>query len=157
MSRLRAPQRAALAQRRRRRSRKYLATALLIILAGFGAASARLFVWSPQGMPSRVDAIFMLNGSGNRLNTALGLAWAHRAPMIAISRGSRYSGHGSVCAPKIPRVKVICFDPDPPTTRGEAEFAGLLAKRYHWHSVVLVATSCASQAARRREALTRRP
>src|ERR1035438_7199842 len=101
LSRLRAPQRAVPAQRRRRRSRKYLATALLIIRAGFGAASARLFVWSPQVMPSRVDAIFMLNGSGNRLNTALGLAWAHRAPMIAISRGSRYSGHGSVCAPKI--------------------------------------------------------
>jgi len=33
--------------------------------------------------------------------------------MIAIARGSPYWGHGSVCAPKIPGVKVICLDPRP--------------------------------------------
>lgn len=92
-------------------------------------------------MPSRVDAIVMLDGQGNRLTAALELAWAHRAPMIVIARGSKYWGHGGFCAPKIPRVKVICFDPDPSTTRGEAEFAGRLAKRYRWHSIVLVATT----------------
>jgi hypothetical protein len=37
-------------------------------------------------------------------------------------------------------VKLICFEPDPPTTRGEAEVLGRLAKRYHWSSVVLVTT-----------------
>jgi hypothetical protein len=115
--------------------------ALATVLAGLVAATARWFVWPQQGMPAHVDAIVMLNGPGERLHTALDLAWAHRAPMIVISRGSRYWGHGSICAPKIPRVKVICFDPDPSTTRGEAEFAGVLARRYHWHSVVLVATA----------------
>ena len=103
--------------------------------------TACLFVWPQQGMPSRVDAIVMLNGSGDRPDTALSLAWAHRAPSVVISRGSPYWGRGSVCAPKIPRVKVTCFDPNPATTRGEAEFAGLLAKRYRWHSIVLVATT----------------
>jgi hypothetical protein len=34
---------------------------------------------------------------------------------------------------------VICFDPSPSTTRGEAEFAGRLAARYHWHSIAVVA------------------
>jgi len=92
-------------------------------------------------MPLRVDAIVMMNGSGDRLDTVLGLAWAHRAPVVVISRGSKYWGHGSVCAPKIPRVKVICFDPDPETTRGEAEFAGRLAQRYRWHSIALVTTT----------------
>jgi len=124
-----------------RKSRRYIVVALLIALAGFGVATARWFVWPGQGMPARVDAIVMLNGPGDRLDTALNLAWAHRAPMIVISRGSRYWGHGSVCAPKIPRVKVICFDPDPATTRGEAEFASQLARRYRWHSMVLVATT----------------
>jgi hypothetical protein len=83
----------------------------------------------------------MLNGQGDRLDTALDLAWAQRASMIVISRGSKYWGHGSVCAPKIPHVTVICFDPNPPTTRGEAEFAGRLAARYHWHSIIVVATT----------------
>lgn len=45
---------------------------------------------------------------------------------------------GSDCAPPIPRVTVICFDPRPATTQGEAEFAGRLARRYHWHSLALV-------------------
>jgi hypothetical protein len=92
----------------------------------------------------------MLNGPGDRLSTALELAWAHRAPVIAISRGSRFWGHGSVCAPKIPRVRVICFDPSPSTTRGEAEFAGRLAARYRWHSIVLVAAAPQDTVARLR-------
>jgi hypothetical protein len=137
-----AAQRAGSALRRHRpSSRKYIVIALLIMLAGLGVTTARLFVWPQQGMPSRVDAIVMLNGSGDRLDTALSLAWEHRAPIVVISRGSPYWGRGSVCAPRIPRVKVICFDPNPATTRGEAEFAGLLAKRYRWHSIVLVATT----------------
>jgi hypothetical protein len=101
-------------------------------------------------MPAHVDAIVMLNGPGDRLDSALDLAWAHRAPMIVIARGSRYWGHGNVCAPKIPPVKVICFDPDPSTTRGEAEFAGRLARQYRWHSIVLVAIATQDIVARLR-------
>ncbi len=115
---------------------------LLIMLGGLGTATARWFVWPQQGMPARVDAIVMLDGPGDRLDTALKLAWARRAPMLVISQGSPQSGHGlSGCASKIPGVKVICFNPDPATTRGEAEFAGQLARRYHWHSMVLVSTA----------------
>jgi DUF218 domain len=127
--------------KRLRPPNRVLLAAVALLLAGFGAATARLFVWPEQGMPAHVDAIVMLNGPGDRLDTALNLAWAHRAPMIVISRGSPYWGHGSICAPKMPRVKVICFDPNPSTTRGEAEFAGRLAKRYRWHSIVLVTTT----------------
>ena len=112
------------------------------MLAGLGVATARLFIWPQQGMPARVDAIVMLDGAGNRLDTALKLARGHRAPMLVISRGTPYSSHGdSGCASKIPGVRVICFNPDPATTRGEAEFAGRLAKRYRWHSIILVTTT----------------
>lgn len=135
---------------RLRRLRRYVVITLIVVLAGLGAVTARWFIWPQQGMPARVDAIVMLNGPGDRLDTALDLAWAHRAPMIVISRGSHYWGHGSVCAPKIPRVKVICFDPNPATTRGEAEFAGRLARQYHWHSVVLVAVAPQDTVARLR-------
>jgi hypothetical protein len=101
-------------------------------------------------MPSRVDAIVMLNGPGDRLDTALDLAWAHRAPVIVISRGSAYWGHGSNCAPRIPGVTVICFDPSPESTRGEAEFAGRLAARYHWRSIAVVTVSPQDTVARMR-------
>jgi hypothetical protein len=74
-----------------------------------GVATARLFIWPDRGMPAHVSAIVMLNGPGDRLDTALDLAWQHRAPFVVIARGSSYWGHGSICAPRIPRVTVICF------------------------------------------------
>jgi hypothetical protein len=117
------------------------ARVMACVLAGFIALTARLFVWPAQGMPAHVDAIVMLNGPGNRLDTTLRLGWEHRAAVLVISRGSPYWGHGSICAPKIPHVTVICFDPDPATTQGEAEFAGRLARRYRWRSIALVTTT----------------
>ena|SRR5215813_8364055 len=120
---------------------RFLIAAAALLVAVLGAATARLFVWPERGMPGHVDAIVMLNGPGDRLPTALSLAWAHRAPVVVISRGSPYWARGSGCAPQIPGVRVICFGPDPATTRGEAEFTGRLARQYHWHSIVLVTTT----------------
>lgn len=129
---------AAPQQRKRRIRRRTLAITALVLVAAFSAATARLFVCPATGMPARVDAIVMMDGPGYRLHTALGLAWQDRAPVLVVSRGSTFYGHGSSCAPPIPQVKVICFDPNPATTQGEAEFAGRLAKQYHWHSIALV-------------------
>lgn len=124
-----------------RRRWRWAAITLAVLVIAVGAATARLFIWPDRGMPARVSAIVMMNGSGDRLDTALNLAWQHRAPFVVIARGSAFYGHGNACAPRIPRVKVICFDPSPATTRGEAEFAGRLATRYHWRSLVLVTTT----------------
>jgi hypothetical protein len=115
--------------------------ALAICVAALGVATVRLFVRPDQGMPAQVSAIVMLNGPGDRLDTALGLAWQHRAPFVVISRGSSAFGHGSNCAPPIPREKIICFDPNPSTTKGEAEFVGRLARQYRWRSLVLVTST----------------
>lgn len=121
--------------------RRKLLIALVICLVAVSAATVRLFVLPDRGMPPRVSAIVMLNGPGPRLGTALRLAWEHRAPYVVISRGSAYYGHGNNCAPQIPHETIICFDPDPSTTKGEAEFVGRLAQRYGWRSIVLVATT----------------
>jgi hypothetical protein len=115
--------------------RRALVAAAILILA-FAVVTARLIVWPAQGMPPRVSAIVMLAGPGDRLATALKLAAQRRAPMLVISRG--WKGYSGPCPPAIPGVKLICFEPDPGDTRGEAEFVGKLAKRYHWRSVVLV-------------------
>lgn len=113
-----------------------IAAALLVV--AFGAATARLFVWPARGMPSRASAIIMLAGPGNRLPVALHLVRERQAPVLVVSRG--WHGYGGPCAPAVTGVKVVCFQPDPGDTRGEAEFAGRLAKRYHWRSLVLVTT-----------------
>jgi len=102
-------------------------------------ATARLFVLPAQGMPARVDAVVMLDGPGNpgRVATALRLAAERRAPTLLISRGTKQSEIGG-CPPPMQDVKVICFNPSPATTQGEAEFAGRLARQHHWKSVALV-------------------
>lgn len=108
------------------------------MVVAFGLVTARLLVWAAQGMPARVSAIVMMAGPGNRLPLALELAREHRAPVLVVSRG--WEGYGGQCPPPVPGVKLICFDPDPPTTRGEAEALGRMAKQYRWSSVVLVTT-----------------
>jgi hypothetical protein len=80
----------------------------------------------------------MLAGPGNRMPVALQLAREHRAPVLVISRG--WHGYGGPCPAPVPGVKLICFDPDPGDTRGEAEAISRLAGQYHWSSVTLVTT-----------------
>jgi uncharacterized SAM-binding protein YcdF (DUF218 family) len=122
--------------------------AALAVLILFGAATARLFVWPAQGMPAHVSAIVMLAGPGDRLPAALRLARARRAPMLVISRG--HEGYGGPCPARPPHVNLICFEPDPATTQGEAEVVGRLARHYHWQSVALVTTGAQDTRARLR-------
>ncbi len=124
------------APRRRKRRAVVIATVAAVFLAICGL-TARLFVFPVSGMPSHVNAIVMMAGPGDRYSTALRLASEHRARVLVISRGSDIVT-GGPCAPPIPGVKEICFDPHPDTTQGEAEYAARLARQYHWHSIALV-------------------
>ena len=132
---------AAAARRRRlpRAVRVALSTALVLILL-FVFATAQVLVWPlgwpTAGMPTQVSAIVVLAGPGVRLPVALQLADDHRAPVLVVSQG--YDGYGSPCPPRPAGVQLICFDPNPPTTRGEAEYVGQLAKKYHWTSLIVV-------------------
>jgi hypothetical protein len=45
---------------------------------------------------------------------------------------------------------LICFNPSPPTTQGEAEFVGRLARKYHWQSIAVVAITTQDSRARLR-------
>lgn len=127
------------------RRRRVLAAVAAVVLA-FGAVTVRLFVWPAQGMPARVGAIVMLAGPGDRLGVALGLARQHRAPVLVISQGQH--GYGGPCPAAPPGVRLFCFEPNPGNTRGEAEFVGRLAMRYHWTSVVLVTSRAQDTRAR---------
>jgi hypothetical protein len=109
---------------------------LAVVLIAVSAATARLFIWPDQGMPARVSAIVMLDSPGNELNAAVRLARQHRAAFLVLSLGTPDSGPR--CVRPVPGVKVICFNPSPPTTQGEAEYVGRLARRYDWQSITIV-------------------
>ena len=119
----------------RRRWRRLTAIVAIVIIA-VSAASARLFVWPARGMPPQVSAIVSLDTPGGTLSTALRLAEQHRAPFLVVSLGTPESGYG--CPRPIKGVTLICFNPSPGTTQGEAQFVGRLARRYHWRSVAVV-------------------
>ena len=116
----------ALPQHRRGRRRRFAAAALALFLAAFCAATVRLFIFPAPGLSAHVNAIVMLDGRGDRYAEALKLAEQHRAPYLVISLGSSAFGPGGQggaarCALLVPRVRLICFAPDPATTQGEAE------------------------------------
>jgi uncharacterized SAM-binding protein YcdF (DUF218 family) len=117
--------------------RRVIAAAALLVVA-FAALTARVLVWPVEWTPAKVDAIVMLAGPGDRLPVALQLARGHRAPVLVVSQG--WMGYGGPCPPPTPGVRTICFAPDPGDTRGEAEYVAALARRYGWHSLILVAT-----------------
>ena len=119
---------------------------LAVALVIFCAVTAKLFIWPASGMPARVGAIFMMAGPGDRLAEAVRLAREHRAPFLVVSRG--HDGYGGPCPAPVPGVRLICFDPNPATTRGEAEVAGRLARKYHWRSVALVTNTAQDTRAR---------
>jgi hypothetical protein len=133
--------------RRDKRWRKAL-IALAVIFFVVCAVTARLFIWPGQGMPSRVDAIVVLDSPGNALSVAVRLAAQHRAPFLVVSQGTPASG--DPCPPPVPGVTLICFHPSPATTQGEAEFVGRLAKKYHWQSIAVVAITPQDSRARLR-------
>ena len=123
----------------RRRGKKRWHRALLALAVVFiaaGAANARLFIWPASGMPAEVSAIVMLDSPGNSLSIALRLARQDRAPFLVLSLGTPDSGPR--CPRPIPRVRLICFNPVPVTTQGEAEYVGRLARQHHWRSVAVV-------------------
>lgn len=125
--------------RRRKRRIAVIGTITAVVLA-FCGLTARLFIFPASGMPAHVDAIVMMAGPGDRFSTALNLAYQHRAPVLVISTGNDHgsSGLSAPCAPPVPGVREICFNPSPGTTQGEAEYAARLARQYHWHSIALV-------------------
>jgi hypothetical protein len=124
--------------RRLNRRWRVALTAALVLFLAFAVATGELLVWPAEGMPGQVSAIVLLAGPGDRMPVALELADARHAPVLVVSQG--YDGYGGPCPPRPPDVTLICFDPTPPTTRGEAEYVGRLARQYHWTSVVVVAS-----------------
>jgi uncharacterized SAM-binding protein YcdF (DUF218 family) len=119
----------------------------VVLVALLAAATARLFVWSPTDLPTRVDAVVALGGDPGqrRAHEALALVGAGFAPVAVISLG----GVPAVACPRHgATVRVICFRADPLDTRGEAEYVSRLARRRHWDHLIIVSERSQSTRAR---------
>jgi uncharacterized SAM-binding protein YcdF (DUF218 family) len=101
------------------------------------AATARLFVWPETTHTSNVDAVVVFGAAvDERLAKGLQLVDGGLAPVLVLSApdGTEFCTHR-------PNVRVICFEPDPFTTRGEARAVGRLARARAWKRVALVTST----------------
>jgi hypothetical protein len=118
------------------------AVALMIVVAVFSAATARLFVWPHlEPIPRHVDANIELAGAANdeRDSLALLLAREHRADFLVQSTTRDEAGKHT-CLPAVPGVTIVCFHANPSSTRGEAQYIAAEAAQRGWTSVILVTT-----------------
>ena len=100
-------------------------------------ASSALFVWPATDQPRQVGAILSLDGRNEtaRERTAVSLAEKGYAKVLLFSRAAF---HPRAC-PKVRRVSVVCFVPNPVRTIGEVSWAANFARRHRLHSIMVVA------------------
>lgn len=109
---------------------------LPLALALVVAISAAVFVFPSTGAVTHADAVvFFDDGTGVRLGTAIGLIRAGAADTLVISyRPDRLQD----CRSDLGATTVICFNPSPDNTRGEAQRIGAIARDHGWTSLIFV-------------------
>lgn len=126
----------------RRRPRIGLLTKLVLGLVLVWLIACYLVVLEPTvNKPVKVDAILVLGPPDvdGRAEAAYALARAHYASTVVISVQSELQDRlKGACRNQNPGYQVICFQPDPGTTQGEAREIGRLAKQHGWKSIIVV-------------------
>ena len=107
-----------------------LKRALALAFCIWVIAVIAIFARNHGGQPVRADAVFVLQGSKTLLPEGLKLVREGYAPLLVVSYGDRKKLEARLCAPgqTVVSARVICFEANPASTRGEAEFIGLLGR-----------------------------
>ena len=115
-----------------------------VALATCVALDIYLFATPSLDRPVHADAVIVLAGDPTpRLERGLGLMRAGVAPTLVISDGHdpNWPAANRLCAHGDPGFRVVCFKPDPYSTRGEARGFARLAREHGWRSVVVVTST----------------
>jgi uncharacterized SAM-binding protein YcdF (DUF218 family) len=107
-------------------------------------AAALLFGFPDQQVPAHADAVVVLaGGRGPRLERGLELMERKVAPVLVISDGwdPLWPEANRLCGGRPVGFRVICFRPEPYSTRGEARGVSRLASALDWKRVVVVTST----------------
>lgn len=121
---------------------------VLAVLAGaWLVACLFLFMWPrADAPPARADAVVVLSGDRNvRLDPGVRLVERGVAPVLAISgarQDPRWLKARKLCRRgRVAAATVICFEPVPFSTRGEARAIERLAREHGWRRIVIVTST----------------
>lgn len=119
-----------------------------VLAAAWIVACLVLFVHSPwqTGAPARADAVVVLSGGLNaRLDPGLALMRRRVAPVLVVSgafHGTHWKKAIRLCRGAYHvRYRVLCPEPRPYSTQGEARMIERLARADHWSRVVVVTST----------------
>ena len=115
---------------------------LVLLVAAWAAVVARFVLRPAQDEPRRADAVVVLAGDRLRLGKALELMTRRVAPTLVISDGLApgWRRANRLCRGRA-RFRVLCFRPEPYSTRGEARAVARMAVARGWRSVVVVTST----------------
>ena len=114
----------------------WLLTVVGLVLAGLGVAFI-VFLLPTDDVPQDPDVVVVLGGAGpERAELGIELAERYEVPLVLSSTAAVFGERqGRSCVRD-----AICFEPSPPTTRGEAQMVAEMAAERGWDHVT-VATS----------------
>jgi uncharacterized SAM-binding protein YcdF (DUF218 family) len=122
--------------------KRILLAAVGVLVLVWIAATVRIIFIPAEDAPGKADAVVVLSGSKHeRLDRGLELMREGVAPTLVISGGfdPRQPTASRLChAGKGDGFTVLCFTPDPDSTRGEAQATGRLAAAHSWKRVLVV-------------------
>jgi uncharacterized SAM-binding protein YcdF (DUF218 family) len=123
----------------RSRRRRVVAAAVVVVVLAVAALDARLFIVPKSDAAANSDAFVVLGGDTFTIRLEAGLKLAREYPDSTLV----VSTPGRTRCPRgfLPRSRLICFDPEPSTTQGEAREATELAIAHGWTSMTVVTTA----------------
>jgi uncharacterized SAM-binding protein YcdF (DUF218 family) len=122
--------------------RRTIFLCLAALVVAWLVATALLFVWPSSADPGKADAVVVLSGGRDtRLDPALRLMQRDVAPVLVISGAAfdtRWKKARNLCAHGARGFRVLCFNPNPYSTRGEARQIARLAEQHGWQRIDVV-------------------
>ncbi len=121
-------------KRWKRRLRQAL-TVIIAFVTVWAIAGIFLYVAPPADEPQHADVLFVLGPPDQRMAYAEQLMQQGYAPTLAVSSPVGKDGRfaAKVCGAQR-SYRIICFNPDPFTTQGEAQALKKLSAQYGWKS-----------------------
>lgn len=127
-----------------RRLRLALAVLVLAGLVAVGVALPLVVVPETQPVPGDTDAVVLLaGGEGERFRTAERVLPRGDADLLVVSHpeGAPWPAEWPGCGTRADGYDIVCVEPVPATTRGEARAIAELAAQERWQAITLLTST----------------